>query len=444
MKKPTFLFYNVGKDFLGIQMRVQAEGFRTIAYYDQSGIEGHNKHGKGIVDCIDDPFEIIDEFKTHPDDLIILIDDNSKGEMCDVLRHFGFKVIGSSGLADRYEYERDEGSELAEKIGMSLPKSHEFTDFTQAHRFLLSQDPGKKFVFKGNGFDLAGGAKTYVAKNISDLEKFLTWVEQDQSVHGYTVEKFILQEVVNGIEVDIASWYNGEEFSKISTVCFEQKRVDGLGAAQGSTGQVICMMPMSETYSAYFAKLEPMVKGSGPNEWAINALVDHSLKEPHFLEWTPRFGWDSTFGELALLADAGVSLAQFLMRLAYGKPIPVTMLPIGRYSAAVRLFSESTGTPAKDVCGKPLWIDPSIAQHIWLYAAEKCEEDNCYTITDATFAVATACGDSPEEAVAKVYAMIDPSAGLLTTPDLLYSKDIGKGIGDNIRTLQEYGILGDY
>lgn len=446
MARPAFLFYNIGKNFLGIQMRLESEGFKTYAYYDQTGVEGKNRHGKGLVETVDDFFEIVCKYKEKPEDLIILIDDNSKGEMGDVLRHFGFPVICSSGMADKYEYERDDGNELAKNIGMTLPKTHNFTDFPTAHKFLATCDPGEKFFFKGNGFDLAGGAKTYGAQNVSDMVKFISWVEKDQTEHNYIVEKFSLQEVVDGIEIDVAAWFNGNEFPSTSVLCFEQKRVDGLGAAQGCTGQIITFIPFSEPYGTYFSRLESRFRADnpGPGEWAINALVDHSTKEPNFLEWTPRFGWDSTFGELALLQDAGIPISQFFIRLAYGRPFGKSWFPVGRYSAGVRLFSESTGTPDKDTCGKPLWIDPSIEKHIWLYAAEKCEDQDCYTITGTQFAVATACGDTPEEAVAKVYAMIDPKAGLITTPDILYSHEIGKGVTENIRKLQEYGVIGDY
>ena len=425
-------------------MRVKAEGYRSVSYYDPETIKGGNKAGCGLVDTIDDPFDLINEFENNPDELIVVIDDNAKGSMCDFLRAKGFPVIGSSEKSDTHEHERGKGNDLAEKIGLSLPPTHQFTDFNSAKQFLAKQGNEGRYVFKADGAAMAGSSKTYPDHDANEIIRFMDWVQKDQSVHNYQVEKFEIQEMVQGVEVDVASWFNGEEFSDSLTVCFEQKKIDGLGAAQGCYGQVCTFVPMEEPYKAYFNRLESHVKGSGPNEWAINAIVDHKNHDPHFLEWTPRFGWDSTFGELALLQDAGIPISQLLIRLAYGKPFPKGWFPVGRFSAAARLFSEFPGTPGKDVCGKPLWIDPSIEKNIWFYSVKQEEGQDNYVLTDTAFAVATACGDTPEEAIAKLYAMIDPKAGLISTPDIFYSKTIGKGVTDSLRQLSEYGVIGQY
>lgn len=442
MKKPTFLFYNMGGDFLGIQMRIQAEGFRALAFYDRDNHHGKSKTGQGLIEVVNDYWKVLNEFKDNPDDLIILIDDNGKGGMADFLKSKGFPVIGTSLMAEESEHDREKGNKLAEDIGVNVPPTHAFTDFGAGFTFLESLEPATKLFFKADGYELAGSSKTYGARNVEDMKRFMTWVQADQSVHNYVVEKFELQEMIEGIEVDMAQWYNGKEFPDTQIVCFEQKKIDGLGAAQGCMGQVITFIPKTKPYSDYFKRLEQKIVGTGPNEWAINAIISDKDHEPYFLEWTPRMGWDATFGELALLLDAGIPLSQFYIRLAYGKSFPESWFPVGRYSAAVRLFSESTGTKPEDTKGKPLWINSSIEKNIWFYGVKK-EEDQL-VLTDTCFAVATACGDTPDEAIAAVYAMIDPKSGLLTTPDIFYSRNIGDGVPEAIRTLQDYGIMDEY
>lgn len=444
MKKPKFLFYNVGGDFLGIQMRIQKEGYETVAYYDPEVIKGKEKAGCGLIETVDDPFDVINEYHDHPDDLIVIIDDNSKGSICDFLRSKGFPVIGSSERSDKYEHDRGDGNRLAKKIGLSLPPTHEFSEFEAGYEFLSKCDPQERFVFKADGAALAGSSKTYVGKSVEDVDRFMRWVQSDQQVHGYQVEKFELQEVVSGVEVDVAAWFNGEEFADTAAVTFEQKKIHGLGAAQGCMGQVLTYQPLAQPYAGYFDKLKDEIKGSGPNEWAINAIVSHEDHTPCFLEWTPRFGWDSTFGELALLQDAGIPISQLFIRLAYGKPIPKSWLPIGRYSAGARVFSESPEKPGKDVCGKPLWIDPSIEDNVWFYSVKKEEGQEGYVLTDNPFCVVTACGDTPEEACARLYAMLDPEEMLITTPDIFYSETIGENVTESLRKLKSYGVLDDY
>ncbi len=440
--KPSFLFLNFGGDFLGIQMRIQEEGFECHGFYDSTTLKGKGKAGKGLVELVDDPFDIINKYVDHPDDLIILIDDNSKGSMCDSLRSMGFPVIGSSEISDKYEHEREKGNELASKIGISLPDTETFNDFPKALEFLAKEDKNEKFFFKGDGVDLAGSSKTYGAKNVDDMVRYLNWVQKDQGEHNYIVEKFELQRIVDGIEVDISSWFNGKEFSDIGALCFEQKKLEGLGAAQGCYGQVITYIPLEDPYGTYFSKLRPEVSKGGANEWAINAIVSSTDRQPYFLEWTPRFGWDSTFGELALLQEKGIRISEFFIRIAYKRPFPKNFFPIGRFSAAARIFSESPGTPGKDVCGKPLWIDPSIEKDCWFYSVKKDEDQ--LVLTDTCFMVVTACGDTPEEAVAKLYNILDPKNDYITTPDIFYSKNIGKGVSDSIRALSEYNIIGQY
>jgi phosphoribosylamine-glycine ligase len=438
--KPAFLFYNISGDFLSIQMKIDKEGYKTYSFYDKSVMRENHGTGKGMVETVDDPFDIIKQYTSHPEDLIILIDDNSDGSMMDTLNTFGYKVIGSSEKSDKYEHNREKGNELAQAIGMDIPKSKHFTDWGSAKDFIDKSDDSKRYVFKADGVDLAGSGKTHVALNKKDMQIYINWLEKDQQEKNYKCDSFELQEIIDGVEVDLASWFNGDNFTNILVVDFEQKKNDGLGVPQGCYGQIITYYPFNGIYKTYFDKLKSQINGTTPNEWAINAIVSHQTYQPNFLEWTPRFGWDSTFGELALIKDAGHSIAEFFIRIAYKLPFPKNYFPLGRFSASVRLFSESTGSPNNVTCGKPIWIDKSIEDNIWLYSA-RADKDGSMKITGTTIGVATACGDTVDEAVSKVYNMIEPKNGLLITPDLIYSKHIGKNVNESISRLKEYNIL---
>jgi phosphoribosylamine-glycine ligase len=439
--KPAFLLYNFSGDFLGIQMRLDDEGYKTFSFYGGEITKGAENTGKGLVNIVENPMKVINEYLKNPRDLVILVDDNVQSETFLNLRRQGFPVLGCSPLSASSEHDRKKGNELADKIGITVPPTHHFTDLNQAIGFVQSKK--EKFVFKPDGLKLAGSAKTYPARSGEDLLRFLQWIPEDMATNHYDIEKFELQEVINGIEVDISSWYNGKEFSNIAGVTFEQKKLQGLGSAQGCFGQVLTYIPLTDPYARFFNNLKPLIFESepSPNQWAINAIVSHQTKEPNFLEWTPRFGWDSTFGELALLQDAEVSLGEFFTKVATGESVE-KLLPIGRYSATARLFSESPGTPHEKVVGKPIWVDKSIKNDIWFYSVQKKKDS--LTITGNTFAVATAVGDTPEEAVASLYTKIDPDNGLLSTPDIFYSKHIGEGVRESLTKLSEYDILEEY
>jgi phosphoribosylamine-glycine ligase len=444
MEKPKFLFLNQSGDFLSLAMRVQKEGCESFSWYSSDLLKGKGKAGKNLIPLVDDFFDVIEDFKEHKGDLIIMIDDNAKGDMCDYLRYEGWFVIGSSHFADKAEHDREFGTKLAKKIGLEIPPTYPFTDFPAGERFLMGfakKYPDASFVFKADGMDLAGSSKTYVSKGIEDLLWFMNWVDKDREEHNYEVDKFELQLKIEGIEADFSSWWNGEQFVNNVNLDLEEKKFEGLGDAQGCLGQVISFEPAVKTkfFRDYLGNLAPILKQTGEiNEWAANTIISEKNNKPYFLEWTPRFGWDSTMGELAILQDGGRKISEFFKTIVEHKPFANGFFPKGKYSCGVRLYSESTGKSGKDVCGKPLNIDPSIEDNLWFYSIKKSDEGN-YEITDNPIGVAVAVADSVEEAISKVYHVIDPENKLLSTPDLFYSKTIGKRAVEECRKLGELG-----
>jgi phosphoribosylamine-glycine ligase len=445
-KKYKFLFINLGGDFLSIAQRVQNEGYQTFSWYSPEAKKGTSETGKGIIYLVDDKFDVLNQFKDKKDELIILVDDNAEGDLCDYLRAEGWMVIGSSHFGDTAEHERDLGNELAKKVGLTLPPTKVFSDFQSAKDFLnevSGKYPDARFVFKGNGADLAGGSKTYVGKNITDTLWFLDWVEKDQQVHNYHVDTFELQLVIDGIEADFASWFDGEKFTDTVVLDMEEKKMAGLGAAEGCLGQIITFLPNEKHpyFQNYLKNLAPILKKTGDvTEWAGNNIIGEKDHKAYFLEWTPRFGWDAAFGELAILQDAGRSIADFFIRLATKAGFPKGYFPYGKYSAAVRFYSESTGAKSEDVKGKPIYWDESIEDNLWFYNIRK-REDDTYEVSGNPVGVAVAVADTPQEALQRVYEIVSPKNNLLTTPDIWYSEHIGERALEELPKLKKWGWL---
>lgn len=445
MDKPKFLFLNQSGDFESLAMRVMKEGCESFSWYSAELLKGKGKAGKNIIPLVDDFFDVINDFKNRKNELIILIDDNAKGDLCDYLKSEGWSVIGSSHLADKAEHDRAFGTKLAQKIGLEIPPTYTFTDFPSGERFLMGfqkKYPEANFVFKADGVDLAGSSKTYVAKSYEDLLWFMNWVDKDRETHNYTVDKFELQLQIKGLEADFSCWWNGEQFVNNINLDFEEKRFEGgLGAAEGCLGQVISFEPAAKSkfFREYFGNLSPILaKAEGLNEWAANTIISEKNNKPYFLEWTPRFGWDSTMGELAILQDGGRKISDFFNTIVQHKQFPLGFFPKNKYSCAIRLYSESTGKKGEDVCGKPLNIDPSVEDNFWFYSVKK-NDDGHYELTDNPFAVAVAVADTVEESISKVYHIIDPENKLISTPDLFYSKTVGKRAIEGCRKLRELG-----
>lgn len=445
MTKKKFLFLNLWGPFLGIADRIHKEGYECFSWYkSHESEEEKSESGKGIINIVDDYFDIINQFKDHKDELIILIDDNSKGDMMDYLMNEGWNVVGSSHFSDKAEHDREFGMKLAEKIGLDNPPYKSFNDFNEGKRFvqtMAKSHPEASFVFKADGADMAGGSKTYVARNMADLLWFIEWVEKDQQAKNYKVDKFELQSKIDGVEADYASWFNGEKLLPYFAFTMEEKKIHGLGAAVGCLGQIVTFGDSSNKYyQDYLLKLQPyLAKNKGMNEWAINNIVSEKDHLPKFLEFTPRHGWDSTIGEFSILKDAGRSIGDFYSRLVEKKEFPKGYFPMNKFSAAVHLYSENINADSKAVCGKPIHWDKRIEDKLWFYNIKE-EDGNC-VVTGSDIGVAACVGNSVEEAVAKVYKLVSPKNNFLATPDLFYSEYIGERSPEVINKLKKWGWL---
>jgi phosphoribosylamine-glycine ligase len=434
--------------FLGIAQRLEAEGRQVFSFYHSSCEKYSGYAGKGMVNIVDDFYDVLNQFRDKKDDLIILVDGNKDGDQWDYLRSEGWHVVGSSHMTEELEHVREDGEKLAKTLDLEIPTSVSFNDFAAARKFLektKAEDISQGLVFKGDGFEMAGGSFTHVAGTIDEMIEWVDWVNEQQSQGRCKVEKFMFQEVVEGIEVDFAAWFNGKQFAPALFVDFEQKRIHGLGAPTGCTGQIEFFLDYKKEpyFAKHFPQLLPAVNGDVPVEWAINNIVSDEDHKPYFLEFTPRFGWDSTIGELAILQDAGKSIAEFFECIALGKNFPKNFFPYKRYSCTIRLHSRGIWCEPDDCKGRPISWKPEYDNNFWWYAVKQRKDSEAHELTSNLVGCATACGDTPEESMAKVYEIIDPKNGNITVPDLFYSETIGEGVSDYIKKLKSWGIMAE-
>lgn len=438
--KKSFLLWNTDACFLGLAQRLEQEGYKLYSYYAKSCEKYSKDSGKGIVNIVDDMYDVLYDFKDKKNDLIILIDGNDKGDQCDYLKSEGWHIIGSSNFSEEIEHERAEGNKLAENIGLNIPPAKEFSDFGKAIQWLealKAKNDNIKLVFKADGWEYAGSSKTYLANTVDEMIEYTKWVAEECE----DLEKFRYQRIIEGQEVDFAGWFDGERFAPSLYLDFEQKRIHGLGQAEGCMGQIITMLdPREQPYfKDYMVPLAKRILKTIPNEWAVNNIIEEKTKKPYFLEFTPRFGWDSTVGELALIEDAGQKIGDFFERIAFKKGFPKGYFPYGRYSCTIRIYSGGIGMPREEVEGRPIFWDKRIEKYLWLYAVQK--KDFGYVICGNPVGCATACGNTPEEAMKKVYKMIARDSNLLVIPDIFYSETIGEGVSKTLRILKTTGVI---
>lgn len=438
----SFLFWNLSGDFESLAQRIEKEGYDCYSYYEPSPtlIKG-KKAGEGIINIVPDAFDVIRKFTNEKEKLIILLDDNSKGDMADYLKKEGWNVIGSSHISDLAEHEREFGTFIFEKVGINIPETHVFDDIDDAIKFVEENDEWEGFVFKANGFDFAGSSYTYVA---DDKEKMLFYLNNLSYLirNGKltSLDRFEIQKKIEGIEVSIAAYFNGEEFDKEHLFFdWEEKKIGygNLGEATGCMGQVIQVGHAQGSYyfENYLNKLAPLLKEYGyVGEWDFNNIYNIDEDKWYALEHTPRFGWDSTMGELALLIDNEKSIAEFFIKLVKKESLK-GFFPYDKISYARRLFVKSPNAKSDDVIDTPLDFG-EYEDKFWFYSVSK-NDDGVYIATDNPIAVLVNVGNDYDELVSES----DDILKSVIIPNLYYRPDIATRYLESVDLFKDLEVL---
>jgi phosphoribosylamine--glycine ligase len=245
-------------------------------------------------------------------DTILVFDMVGAGGEADEYRAKGFSVVGGSKIADQLELDRGFGLDVAGNHGIEIPTSEDFQDFDKAIAFLEDKD-GQGWVFKPEGNK--EGVTTFVSQS---PEQMIAMLQHFAELWKGKVD-FILQEVVDGVEISSEVWVvDGRIVPGSYNNTLEQKRFcDGdLGPNTGCMGSTVKFNLCPRLYEETFGKLVGWLgsqKYSGPLD--INCIVDWDGR-PHMLEWTARFGYSAIY---AMIEGLGMPLGEFLAALAAGE-----------------------------------------------------------------------------------------------------------------------------
>jgi phosphoribosylamine---glycine ligase len=210
-------------------------------------------------------------------DGIILFERTDFGELQDSLRRDGFRVIGGSAFGDRMEMDREFGQSCMRQAGMKTAPSQRFTNFQPALDYIARRP--RRYVFKvgdmDNGADIAARIRRY----------------QQDWPHQASPD-FILMDHVNGVEVGIGAYFNGEAFLEPIVMDWEHKRFfpGDQGELTGEMGTLVTYRDGRLLFEATLDKITQQLKdGQYVGYININTIVDASGVWP--LEFTCRFGY---------------------------------------------------------------------------------------------------------------------------------------------------------
>jgi phosphoribosylamine-glycine ligase len=245
---------------------------------------------------------------------VVIFDANGMGGRAEGLRERGIKVWNGGKLADALEKDRGFGMKAFEKCGIPIPETFWFKTGKEATEIVnASFSDADRMVIKLDDFGAC--ATSYVAKDKLDMLAQLGAWQADP--HLANLEKGgIIQRFVEGTEISIEGWFNGERFMYPFNVTMEDKCLlnDNLGPNTGCSQNIVWQLRSEHPRLARMIEpLAPLLKkGKFIGQIDVNTIVADDGSGAYALEFTPRAGYDATPTLTLGLAGYGDAVAAAL------------------------------------------------------------------------------------------------------------------------------------
>lgn len=336
-------------------------------------------------------------------------------------------TIGASKETATWELDRSKGAKLAESIGIPIPETHDFKRLSEGAAFLRGKK--SRWVFKphdNNDLDL-----TYMESYPGELKSKLEGEYRERL--GDKID-FILQKVVEGVEISTEGWFDGERFVHFNHTIEDKKLMNGnLGPAIGSQGNTVWVKRDPHGLLVQeLGKLAPKLRAAGyigPID--VNCIVSEDDCRPYFLEWTCRQGYDALYCLLQLLSGGIARFyldrfhSEFLGGYASSQRITVPPFP---YSEPDLLREYAQGVEAQNGFeDKNFWAED---------VRQNGKRIECAG-ADGILGVMAAKGNSIGGSVGNMYRSIDKMR-IASTPQ--YRTDGGQRTEKAISKLKKWGI----
>jgi phosphoribosylamine--glycine ligase len=354
-----------------------------------------------------------------------------RGQLQDRLRNDGFNVIGSSAYGTRLENDRAYAQRVLAELGLSTAAVFEFGQPADARHF-IDRRPAR-YVVKSNG----PNAATFVGRHRAgiDVSAILT------ADHRYEDSSLILMEFVEGIEMGVGAYFNGETFLEPACLDWEHKRFfpGDLGELTGEMGTVVTYSRSKRFFNRTLAKMRSLLTENGYCGYInLNTIVNESGIWP--LEFTCRFGYPgyaildplqrTSWADLfRLMLERNATRFETEPGFAVGIVITTPPFPYDREQV-----TEPIGLPV-------LFDDDlSAAERRNLHYGEVGLRGNMLVTSGASGYTLVVTGTG--ETIAAGREAANALAGKIVVPNARYRSDIGHRLvqGDFVK-LQAWGLL---
>lgn len=424
-------------DLGALYMRLLADGHEVKVFVKEPLAQGTMA---GLVEHTSSWESELDWVRASGDQGIILFENvaQARGELQDRLRKDGFLVIGGSAYGDRLENDRAFAQRVLAGIGLQTAEVVEFSDVASASRF-IEQHPAR-YVLKFNGPNFSS-YDNYVGRlpdgaDVRALLRTKFFFEQQSEALS-----FVLMQHVEGVEMGVGAYFNGENFIGEACLDWEHKRFfpGNLGELTGEMGTIATFDRSRNFFERTLKRMTPMLAAGGYCGYInLNTIVNGRGIWP--LEFTCRFGYPG----FAVLGPLQQTRWGDLFAAMISRKGNVTMLP--GFCAAIVLttppFPYDRETVEEATVGLPVMFDGELREQ---------DRDRLYygevgiahgqLVTSGMYGwtmVATAVADSIGEARCKASELADR----VIVPNVRYRRDIGSTlIEGGFAFVEDLGLL---
>ncbi|AEN05040.1 hypothetical protein [Halolamina sp.] len=311
MNAKNFLFVSADAALItDLAWQIHSEG-HDVKYYIEA--ENDKEIGDGFVPKTDDWEAEVDWADVIVFDDIWVGTNIGTGELAQELRAQGKAVVGGTPNTDHLEEDRGYAMEILEAHGVNTVEHHIFHDFDAGIQYV--QENPAPYVIKPLG-EVQNVKRLLYVGNDDDGGDVVDVLKAYKKAWGHRMKGFQLQRKVEGVEVAICGFFNGEEFIDQVNFNFEHKKLfpGNIGPQTGEMGTSMFWSGHNHLFEETLGKLEGWLADEGyVGSIDMNCIVNATGIYP--LEFTPRFGYPTiTLQEESFESPTG----QFFADLAQG------------------------------------------------------------------------------------------------------------------------------
>ncbi|MFC7045412.1 phosphoribosylamine--glycine ligase [Halobacteriaceae archaeon GCM10025711] len=435
MDAKNFLFLSLDAALVGdLAWQVRKEG-HEVRYYIES--ESDREIADGFVSKTDDWRADLDWADVVVFDDIWVGDDVGTGQLAQELRAEGHAVVGGTPNTDRLEEDRGYAMEVLEANGVETLDHREFFDFDAAIEHV--QEHPAPYVIKPLGEVQNVKRLLYVGRE-SDGSDVVDVLRAYEKAWGHRMKGFQLQRRVEGVEVAVCGFFDGDRFVEPINFNFEHKKLfpGNIGPSTGEMGTSMFWAGRNRLFADTLGKVEDWLAEEGyVGSIDLNCIVNENGIYP--LEFTPRFGYPTiVLQEESFESPTG----EFFYDLAHGDD-PELRVHQG-YQVAVRVVLppfpfDDEKTYDENSRNAAVVFETDSREGVHIEDAKNVDGQWRAAGESGMPIVVTGMGETMQEARGQAYDRIDD----IVIPNMYYRDDIGERwiAGDGDR-LQGWGYLG--